>query len=1190
MFKAIYFFEVRYHLRQLLFYVLFALFFGLAFGAVATDSISIGTASGNVERNASIVILKNLVLLSTLGILPITALVANAAQRDFEQGTASLFFAKPIRKLDYLLGRFCGGVTVCALIYSAPACGMLVGSRMPWLPEEQVGPLRLWTYGFTLLVWVLPNLVATSGVIFAVAISTRNLLSTYLVTVLLAVAYSIASVFLTDLDHQFLASLLDPFGVSSLQNATKYWTLAEKNAALPTLTPDLLANRLLWLGFGFAVLGGACALFRPSHALAKTRGRAIKAQLPLSAVEPAAAPALKTPSPPIAHTAWHQLLAQTRFEVRSVLRSVPFLGILAFGLMNLLMSSSFVDRLFGTPVYPTTRLMLELITDTFTFLLPVVITLYSGELIWRERTFQLNSIYDALPTPNWVHLAAKTSALFVVVVLFLAISMVATLGVQLYRGFHQVELPLYAQGFGLLVWPFLLIGALAIFLQVMLNNKFVGFACMILYLLSDKIQGSLGLEHNLYRYAEAPEIIYSDLNGYGHFVTSTSWFLLYWTFGAGILLCLAFLFWVRGGERSWRLRCRLAVARCQTPGRWVLGLMVLGFIVTGTFIFYNTNVVNEYLPRAAVDQRRAQYEEQYRKYFALPQPKITAVKADVDLFPEERRAQIRGNYELRNKSQQPIEDIHLTLPPEVQVDRLELAQSQLSYRDDTLGYFIYRLDRPLSPGEGLDLAFELSAENPGFVNHNSNLALVHNGTFLGNQFYFPAVGYNPARELVDRRIRRKYGLAAVNRLPPVDDLTGRQYSSLSRDADWIDFETTVSTSAEQVAIAPGYLQKTWEAGGRRFFHYRMDSKIPNLFAYLSADYAVAKDRWHDVAIEVYHHPTHTYNIARMIHGVKRSLEYFSENFGPYQHRQLRIVEFPRYARFALSLPNTIPFAESLGFIARIRDQRDIDYVFYVTAHEVAHQWWGHQVVGANVQGANLLSESLAQYSALMVMEKEFGRDQIQRFLKYELDAYLRGRGSDLIEEVPLMLVEDQPYIHYHKGSIAMYALREALGEEVLNQALRRFLHATAQQEPPYTTSQEWLKFIREVTPPDQEQLLVDLFATITLFDNRVKSATYSPEPGGGFRVNFVVEANKLRADGQGHESEVLLADWIEIAVFGADEKPLYFARQHLTEKEQSFTVVVDALPVTVGIDPYYKLIDRNGNDNRMKVVAAGVLE
>ena len=143
--------------------------------------------------------------------------------------------------------------------------------------------------------------------------------------------------------------------------------------------------------------------------------------------------------------------------------------------------------------------------------------------------------------------------------------------------------------------------------------------------------------------------------------------------------------------------------------------------------------------------------------------------------------------------------------------------------------------------------------------------------------------------------------------------------------------------------------------------------------------------------------------------------------------QARILEFPAYSDFAESFANTIPFSESIGFVVDVRDPDDVDMVTYVTAHEMGHQWWGHQVIAADKQGATMLIESFAQYSAMLTMERLKGPDGLRKFLKYELDAYLRGRGTEAVEELPLDRVEDKAYIHYRKGSVAMWFLADQLG-------------------------------------------------------------------------------------------------------------------------------------------------------------------
>jgi hypothetical protein len=240
----------------------------------------------------------------------------------------------------------------------------------------------------------------------------------------------------------------------------------------------------------------------------------------------------------------------------------------------------------------------------------------------------------------------------------------------------------------------------------------------------------------------------------------------------------------------------------------------------------------------------------------------------------------------------------------------------------------------------------------------------------------------------------------------------------------------------------------------------------------------------------------------------------------------------------------------------------------------------------------MLAESMAQYSALMVMKEEYGPEKMRRFLRYELDRYLSGRGGELIEEMPLELVEDQPYIHYNKGSLALYALQDSLGEARLNEALRRYVASVRFQPPPYTVSRDLLAFVAEVTPPEKRPLLDDLFASVTLFDNQAVSADSRALPDGRFEVTLTSKARKLRADGQGVESEVPLDDWIDVGIFGETttstgsrtEKVLYLEKRHVTGPDVTITTIVDGHPVRAGIDPYNILIDRRPSDNVRAVI------
>ena len=240
-----------------------------------------------------------------------------------------------------------------------------------------------------------------------------------------------------------------------------------------------------------------------------------------------------------------------------------------------------------------------------------------------------------------------------------------------------------------------------------------------------------------------------------------------------------------------------------------------------------------------------------------------------------------------------------------------------------------------------------------------------------------------------------------------------------------------------------------------------------------------------------------------------------------------------------------------------------------------------------MQGATALSETLAQYSALMVMEKKYGPDQIRRFLKFELDRYLRGRILDRLEELPLQRVENQQYIHYQKGGLILYLLRDQIGEEAVNRALRRLLAQYAFKSAPYPRSLDLVAALRAEAPADKQALITDLFERITLYDLKAKSATATKRADGRWDITVTVEARKLYADGQGVETAAPLNESIDLGLFtGEPGKPgfersdvVMLERRAVRSGVQTFRFITPTRPTHVGVDPYNRWIDRNSDDN-----------
>ncbi|HEY0782763.1 MAG TPA: hypothetical protein VGE98_09930, partial [Thermoanaerobaculia bacterium] len=166
MLRSIFAFEIRYHLRQWLFWLVSLTFLLLGFLLEGTEVVTVFGGSGNIHRNAPLVILRLLSVLTVFSLFIITAVVASSAQRDFEYGTEGLFFSKPVKKRDYLFGRFAASWLISCVVLVAGAIGAWLGSKMPWVEAVRLGPTQLTPYLYTFAVVILPDLLLLGAVFF----------------------------------------------------------------------------------------------------------------------------------------------------------------------------------------------------------------------------------------------------------------------------------------------------------------------------------------------------------------------------------------------------------------------------------------------------------------------------------------------------------------------------------------------------------------------------------------------------------------------------------------------------------------------------------------------------------------------------------------------------------------------------------------------------------------------------------------------------------------------------------------------------------------------------------------------------------------------------------------------------------------------------------------------------------------
>jgi len=188
---------------------------------------------------------------------------------------------------------------------------------------------------------------------------------------------------------------------------------------------------------------------------------------------------------------------------------------------------------------------------------------------------------------------------------------------------------------------------------------------------------------------------------------------------------------------------------------------------------------------------------------------------------------------------------------------------------------------------------------------------------------------------------------------------------------------------------------------------------------------------------------------------------------------------------------------------------------------------------------------------------------------------------------PLLRAYDR-FWAYRKGPFAMYALREYLGAEQVDAALRRLFEKHGKGAAPLPTSLDLYRELQAVTPDSLRYLLVDLFEANTLWELKAKEVTPKQVESGFWEVTLEVQARKVVVDTAGFETEVPMDDLVEVGVYAAGEggklgEPLYLHMHRVRSGEQRITVTVPKEPARAGIDPRNLLIDVKPDDNLKEI-------
>ncbi|AXT20401.1 peptidase M1 [Flavobacteriaceae bacterium AU392] len=1091
MWYEIFKFEIKYRIKRPDTYAFFAFLFLFSIGGV--DFIFEGMDFNIIKRNAPITIARSMAAITGISLVIASMVMGVPILRDFEYKIESLMFVNPIRKRDYLLGRFLGSFTVLLFVFSGMLWGFTLGEFMPWHKPGHLLPFNFLAYLQPFCYIVLPLVFFGAAVFFVTGFLSRKLIVVYTQAIFIFVLFMLTK----SIENEFLQALLDPFSLTSLTDMVEGWSITQRNSQLIPFNDVLLYNKLFWVAIGSVVL--IIGYYKFNFNVVRDKAHKKRKTLSLDTSNHLENFDTKIPYA-IVHenikTQCIQLIHHSLFYFKSILKETAFWAIVICGMIIIIINSISLGTVYGVDSYPKTHLIVGELKEMSGFFFAIILIFYSGELIWKERIVKLNLIYDATPISNFINLSGKFIGLILIYTVLMLSLILAGVLFQTVNGYYHYELDVYFYGFFLEMLPFLILYTFVAFLaQVLMNNKFTGIVATLILFVGTIILGFIGVEHDLLSFGGSILTFYSDMNGYGHFLFPYLLIKTYWISFSVLLFIVATAFVVRGTETSFKMRWRLSKYHLTKPLLRLGVLAFLLFFIIGTYIFYNTNILNTYWTSTKELEYRASYEKTLKKFEYIPQPKIVDVNLNVELYPSERNYTAEGYYIFQNTTETVINEIHVQklIESNVTLEYVTFKDGAIKNNEyDEYGYFIYKLNKPLQPGNDIRMNFKQTFETKGFEESGSNSSVVKNGTFFNNK-NFPTLGYNRRYELRNSDDRADYQLPKRLNKAAIDNSKELLNARSGSDSDGINFEMVIGTDKDQTAVVSGKLLKQWEENDRNYFHYKTNQSIIDFYSIVSAQYEIKKDIWQSkldetnqpVNLEIYYHKGHEYNLNRMMESMKASFDYYSANFTPYQYEHLRIMEFPRYAEFAQSFPGTVPFSESIGFVLDIDDEKDVDMAFYVTAHELAHQWFGMQIEAANVQGQYFILETLSQYAAIMVLEHYYSKEKVQQFLELQKERYGEGKIREASEELPLALVENQDYIYYAKGAINMYTLQETIGEKNVNLAIKRFINDWDTNKGKlklntnrYATSKDLLNYFREVTPDDLQYLITELFESV----------------------------------------------------------------------------------------------------------------
>ena len=600
------------------------------------------------------------------------------------------------------------------------------------------------------------------------------------------------------------------------------------------------------------------------------------------------------------------------------------------------------------------------------------------------------------------------------------------------------------------------------FVHSLIPNLFLGLFILAGIWLGAQSLEQIGIQTNTLKYNFLPALEYSDFNGYGHQLKGYLLLIAYWLVFGFLLVFGIPIIWNRGSLSSIKERFLLAKSRINKPLSLILILLSINFSWLACKIYKLENIAkSSFAASSNPSQTLKDYKKEWKQFSSITQPKITDIDLHIDLYPQKENFEARGVYKLVNQSDKIIDTIFIRTGFD-EITKLDWnGSAQLLKENVIMKSYLYKLRNSLHPGDSMDLSFIIQNTPNTIFFRNSNV--LKNGSYIQHDI-LPRLGY----QFIEHEL-------------PLTDSLVNSNNYFHRDANYVNIHTVISTSKNQIAIAPGELISEKKDGDRNIYEYNSPQPIKFNFSFHSAKFEVLEEKYKDVTIQLFFKKGHDLNTKLMLDGLKASLDYNTKWFGQYPYKQVRIIEFPHTEEnySATLTSNNIPASEILFNINSAAMDEKINLPFYVMAHELTHEWFGNQVMPADAEGAKMLTESITEYISLCIYQEYLGEANAENFLRAQYNRYNRGRKKENGKEQPLSKVlSHQEYIAYGKGAIAFNAISKTIGKDKFNSILQNYLLKYKSQSQYYPTTKNFIQLLK-INTSKEEHKLIDHWLTQT---------------------------------------------------------------------------------------------------------------